>query len=147
MFFILKWIYSNLTKNKRMKIILTTISTIILTPIIYNILIIILISLLFYEYHPVREFTQESWVENTNDRHEMTTDLIEKNIIKGKSKDQVIELLGKPFKDFNLQKDSTNIWSYDLGSEGHGMGWKFHYLILKFENEKVSSIKTEMAID
>jgi len=146
-FILLKWIYSKLTKNKRLKIILTTLSTIILTPIVYNILIIILISFLFYEYHPEREFKQESWIENINDRHEMTKDLIETNIIKGKSKDQVIELLGKPFNDFNLQKDSTDIWAYNLGSEGHGMGWKFHSLILKFENEKVASIKTEIAID
>ena len=34
-----------------------------------------------------------------------------------------------------------------MGSEGHGMGWKFYNLDLYFKNEKIDSVKNTEFID
>ena len=147
LFFSFKWIIGKFKKKRNLKIIISLISTLILTPIVFNITIALIFSVLFYEYHPESKFDTIKWAENSNERHEMRKDLIESKILLGKTKSEVIKILGKPENNINADNDTVKYWDYYLGSEGHGMGWKFHYLSLSFKNNIVEKAKNNEFID
>ena len=126
---------------------MTTLSTIVLTPLIYNLIILTILSFFFYEYHPKREFDRISWEENINDRHEMFSNIVESDTLIGRTKKEIYYLLGEPYKPFYLENDTLSKWNYNLGSEGHGMGWKFHSMTIIFKNNRVESIKKYESID
>lgn len=85
-FYIIYRILNRWLKNRKPKIILTALSTIILTPLIYNLVILTIVAIFFYEYHPKREFDKTSWEENINDRHEMFSNIIESDTLIGRKK-------------------------------------------------------------
>lgn len=147
LFFVFKWIIGKFILRKNLNIILSLLSTLILTPIVYSILIISFFSILFYEYHPESKFDSIKWSENKNDRHEMRKDIIESGILLGKTKTELVELLGTPNNNFKISNDTLQNWIYNLGSEGHGFGWKFHNLNLYFKNGKVVKVENSEFID
>jgi len=78
----------------------------------------------------------------------MRKDLIESELLLGKTKNEVIGILGIPENNINVAIDTVKYWTYYLGSEGHGMGWKFHYLNLslkmaKWKKRKITNLLTE----
>ncbi|QYA25620.1 hypothetical protein G3I01_08880 [Gramella sp. MT6] len=125
----------------------TIIAGILLFPVIYNWLVVIIFSLLFHEYHPKRNFNQQSWNEEIENRHEMRTDLLENDILIGKSKAEIYEILGSPNSSQESDQDTINTWRFYLGNEGHGMGWKFYTLVIKFEENNASKIEIEEFLD
>ena len=147
LFLLFKWLTGKFTVRKKLKIILPIISTVILTPIVFNILIAMVFSILFYEYHPASKFDKVKWIENSRERLEMRKDLIESKILIGKTKSEVIEILGKPENKIASEMDTLNSWNYYLGNEGHGMGWKFHYLKLIFKINTVEKAELNEFID
>jgi hypothetical protein len=147
LFLLFKWLIGKFAVRKNLKIILTIISTLILTPIVFNIAIAMIFSVMFYEYHPESKFDTIKWSENSRERHEMRKDLIESGILIGKTKSEVIKILGKPENNINAHNDTVKSWDYYLGSEGHGMGWKFHYLSLSFKNNIVEKAQNNEFID
>lgn len=147
LYLIINWIVGKFIKKGISKTIVTTVSSIILTPIVYSLFITIFFSFVFYEYHPESKFNAIEWNENKNDRHQMRKDLIESKLLIGKTKNEVIGILGKPENYFKTEMDTLKNWNYSMGSEGHGMGWKFHSLDLYFKNEKIESIKKTEFID
>jgi hypothetical protein len=88
-------------------------------------------------------FSSSKWIElsspykNTNDpgcvRGGMALDLIEKEIIKGKTPKQVSETLGNP------DKASGSTFSYELG-QCSGLGWHSSILVIKFINNSVHKL-------
>ena len=147
LFLLFKWLIGKFIIKRNLKIILSIISTLILTPIVYYFTIIAFFSTLFYEYQPENKFESKEWIENRHDRHEMRNDLIESKILIGKTKPELIEILGKPQSDLIMSKDTLNNLTYYLGSEGHGFGIKIHYLNLKFKNGKVEKAENIELID
>ena len=147
LFFVFKWIIGKFIFKKNLNIILSLLSTLILTPIVYYFLIISFFSILFYEYHPESKFDSIKWSENRNDRHEMRKDIIESGILLGKTKTELVELLGKPNNNFKISNDTLQNWIYNLGNEGHGFGWKFHNLNLYFKNGEVVKVENSEFID
>ena len=133
-FFVLRWILKRFIKDKKIRNWCTAIGTIILVPILYLGLIIAFFSYLFYE--PQYDFEKERWFADKNTRFEMRDDLVNSEILNGKTKSEIIELIGK-----SESADSTEIWTYDLGMSGAGFGWQFNSLQLTFENGKVSDVK------
>ncbi len=105
------------------------------------------ISIVLYEYHPESKFDSKKWTENVEGRHEMRKDLIDSKILIGKTKKEVIEILGIPQNINKVNNDTIKNWTYFLGNEGHGMGWKFHYLNLEFTNGKVEKVENNEFID
>ena len=77
----------------------------------------------------------------------MFSDIIKSDTLIGKTKEEIFNLLGEPYNSFDLEKDTLSAWNYNLGSQGHGMGLKFHSMIIKFKNNNVKSIKKWEAID
>jgi len=147
LYLIINWIVGKFLKKGILKAIITTVSSIVLTPIIYYLFAIIFLSVLFYEYHPELKFNSTEWTENINDRHHMRKNLIESKLLIGKTKKEVLRILGKPKNSVKIEMDTLKNWNYFMGSEGHGMGWKFHYLDLYFKNGKINSIKNMEFID
>ncbi|MEX6627536.1 hypothetical protein [Tenacibaculum salmonis] len=147
LYLIINWIVGKFIKKGISKIIVTAASSVILTPIIYSFFVIIFFSFIFYEYHPELKFNSIQWTENKNDRHHMRKDLIESELLIGKTKNEVVRILGKPENNFKVYLDTLKNWNYSMGSQGHGMGWKFHYLDLYFKNGKIDSIKNTEFID
>jgi len=139
-FFLLRWILKRFIKDTKTRNWTSVIVTIILAPILYVGLVVAFFSYLFYE--PQYDFDREKWFADKHSRFEMRDDILESGILKGKSKNEIIDLIGKP--DFN---DSTDIWTYDLGTSGAGFGWQFNSLELTFENGKVSEVKKIEIID
>lgn len=131
--------------NNLPKISFVVIAGILLFPAIYNWLMVIIFNLFFYEYHPQRDFNQESWTEEIENRHEMRTDLVENDILIGKSKAEILETLGSP--NSSREHDTISTWRFSLGNEGHGMGWKFYTLVIKFETDRARKIEIEEYID
>ena len=89
-------------------------------------------------------FSSSNWVELsnpykiTNDpgcvRGGMALDLIQKEILKSKTKKQVSEILGTP------DKISDSTFSYKLG-QCSGLGWHHSILVIKFMNNTVHNLK------
>ena len=77
----------------------------------------------------------------------MRKDLIDSKLLIGKTKNEIIGILGKPENNFNIEIDTLKNWNYSMGSEGHGMGWKFHNLDLYFKNGEIDSVKNTEFID
>jgi hypothetical protein len=147
LYLIINWIVGKFIKKGISKNIVTIVSSVLLTPLVYSLFAAIFLSFLFYEYHPELKFNSIEWSENKNDRHHMRKDLIESELLIGKTKNEVIEILGKPENNFKVDLDTLKNWNYSMGNEGHGMGWKFHYLDLYFNNGKIDSIKNTEFID
>lgn len=89
-------------------------------------------------------FSSSNWIELsnpykiTNDpgcvRGGMALDLIQKEILKSKTKKQVSEILGTP------DKISDSTFSYKLG-QCSGLGWHNSILVIKFMNNTVHNLK------
>lgn len=139
-FFILRWILKRFIKDKKARNWTSIIATTIIAPILYFGLILAVLSYLFYE--PQYDFNTERWFADKSARFEMRDDLVNSRILIGKSKSEIIELIGK-----SESNDSTKIWTYDLGVSSAGFGWQFNYLKLTFENGKVSAVNKQEIID
>ena len=141
-FFILRWIFKRLIKTDNvLRIALTWIGTVILTPIIYLGLIAIFIIVISYE--PSRSFNKERWFADKFNRYEMRDDLVKSGRLKNKSKQEIVEILGLP----STVIDSLNIWDYELGMSGAGFGWQFNNLKLTFDNGYVTKVEKVEILD
>ncbi|NOT74229.1 MAG: hypothetical protein HOP08_04815 [Cyclobacteriaceae bacterium] len=141
-FFILRLVLKRIIKtNKTLRISLTWIGTIILTPIIYIGIIFLIFSWMFYE--PTRDFSKERWFSEKQKRYEMRDDIVESDFLKNKNKAEVLNLLGSP----DFRTDTTNVWEYDLGTSGAGFGWQFNSLLVKFDHEQVSKVEKREIVD
>ena len=140
-FIILRWALKKFIKSDKLRIRLTWLGTIILTPLIYVGLIAVFFSILFYQ--PTRDFDKEKWFADIERRYEMRDDLIESGILKDKNKKEIIDLIGLP--DFGT--DTTKIWNYDLGTSGAGFGWQFNTLLVTFDNDQVVKVEKQEIVD
>jgi hypothetical protein len=140
-FFILKRTLKKIIKADERRILITWIGTLVLTPLIYFTLIIVFFSMLFYE--PTRDFDRARWLADKHKRFEMRDDIVESGLLKGKSKKQVIDLIGRP----DFATDTTDRWTYDLGTSGAGFGWQFNSLLVTFDNGRVESVEKQEIVD
>jgi hypothetical protein len=140
-FFILRWTLKNFIKAEKLRIGLTWVGTIILTPLIYMGLIAIFFSILFHQ--PTRAFDKDRWFADREKRYEMRDDIVESEILKEKNKKEIIELIGPP--DFGT--DTNDVWNYDLGTSGAGIGWQFNTLLVTFKNDRVVKVEKQEVVD
>lgn len=107
-----------------------------LTPIAYFLYVKLFIGIVSYEES--NKFTKLKWDTEVNKRWTMRKDIVDKKSLIGKDSLEIITLIGEP-----TTKDATaNKWTYDLGSEKAGLGLVFHYLDVKYENGKVTDVKS-----
>ena len=87
-------------------------------------------------------FDTDQWRSNWSVRHKMVDDLIESRLLIGKSKNEVLQLLGNPN---NTSKGNKDFFTYKLGSPPSFFNSEPEYLMVVFVNGKVD--KVTLAID
>ncbi|GGI55911.1 outer membrane protein assembly factor BamE domain-containing protein [Winogradskyella haliclonae] len=87
-------------------------------------------------------FNQEVWLTDVGGRYKMLDDILENKYLLGKTKQEVIVLLGKPDADANL---GDNYFVYRLGEPPSFFDSEPQYLVVTFSNNKV--VKLSKAVD
>lgn len=133
LFFLFKGIFKKVTDNKSVRKVLTWVSTICLTPLLYILLIFLLISIT--GYYPKRDFDKDKWSVDKETRYEMSNDIINNNLLIDKTKDDVINILGDEENCFN-----DDIWCYYLGFVPRLLSIDPDVLEIKFKDGKVVEV-------
>lgn len=136
-YFACQWFYKKIIKDILTRKIATWVSTLVLTPITYYYSILLLFVILFYS--PNNTFDKLKWLKDKETRYELSKDIIESQLLIGKSKLQVIEILGI---DSNCEENDC--WNFYLGFKP-GLSIDPDFLKITFKNGKV--IKAEQYED
>ena len=140
-FWPMAWLFAKFLRKTSHIVIAGLVFSIIAAPILYFVLI--LGGFAYSNYYPSKTFTPEAWqaadwrVKHGDNippsRYLYSKDLIERRLLIGKSKREVVEILGEGY-------DKGNILSYDLGFvPGHGIDPDV--LEIYFENDVVSDVR------
>jgi|TARA_B110000483_G_C17974263_1_gene457129 hypothetical protein len=133
-YFICKWLMTRLkVGNKKTRKFLAIIPTVILSPIIYVGLVMIWIFSI--SYYPTSDFDKDEWNSNVKERFIMSEDIIESEILIGKTREEVIQMLGNDF----ITNNESEI-TYELGHVPGLFNIDPDYLDIKLENGKVISV-------
>lgn len=133
-FFIWKWLLKKFIKVDKKRKIATWIATIVTTPLIYVCLIILwLFSLTYYPNH---DFNKEKWFADQEKRYELSEDIMDSEMLIGKTKTQVRQLLGD---EGNM--DEANNWSYYLGFRPSFFTMDPDVLDIEFKDGKVVKVE------
>ncbi len=131
-FFLWRWIFKK-SRNETSTKIAIWIATIISTPIIYALLI--LLWFFFTSYYPNRDFNEKEWLANKDQRYEYSRYIIKSKMLIGKTKNDVRKILGD---EGNL--DSNDNWYYELGFTPEIGNIDPDELDIEFKNGKVVSV-------
>jgi amino acid transporter len=107
-YFIWRWIFKKFIKEVEKRKVATWTATIIATPLIYIGLIVLW--LFSMSYYPSHDFNKQKWFADKEMRYELSEDIIESEMLIGKTKSEVRKLLGD---DGNSEE--SDHWSYYLG--------------------------------
>jgi len=130
-YFFSKWILKRLKLgNSKNRKYLAIIPAIFLSPLLY--VSIILIWIFSISYYPKTTFDRQKWDDNKEERYKMSKNIIESEMLIGKTKDEVIELLGNDFYTYN-----ENHIAYGLGFVPELFNIDPDVLDIYFENGKV----------
>jgi predicted PurR-regulated permease PerM len=133
-YFICKWLMTRLkVGNKRNRKFLAIIPTVILSPLIYVGLVMIWIFSI--SYYPTSDFDKNEWNSNVEERFKMSENIIESEILIGKTREEVIQMLGNDF----ITNNESEI-TYELGNVPGLFNIDPDYLDIKLKNGKVISV-------
>lgn len=133
-YFLSKWILKKFKfGNDKSRKFLAIIPTIIVSPILY--VGIIMIWIFSISYYPKTDFNKQKWESNKDERYKMSKDIIKSELLIGKTKDEVINLLGNDFFKYN-----DNHIAYDLGFVPRLFNIDPDVLDIYFENGKVIKV-------
>ena len=124
-----KWNFGN-EKNRKY---LAIIPSIVLSPIVYIGLIYLWIFSI--SYYPTNDFDKQTWESNPEERYKMSEDIIESKMLIGKTKQEIVELLGNDFYSY-----SENHIAYRLGFVPGLFNIDPDVLDIYFENGKVTKV-------
>lgn len=94
-FFFSKWILAIKIKDDRYRNFLSVGMTCVFTPVIYVVFIISM--LCSNSYYEEICFDQKEWFSNTEERFKMSEDIIDTEMLIGKTRSEVIEILGDEY--------------------------------------------------
>lgn len=133
-YFICRWIMRKIKiGNDRNRKFLAIIPTVILSPILY--IGFVMIWIFSISYYPTSDFDQNEWNSNVEERYKMSEDIIESKILIGKTREEVIQILGTDFLN-NNESELT----YELGFVPGLFNIDPDYLDIKLENGIVISV-------
>lgn len=124
-----KWNFGN-EKNRKY---LAIIPSIVLSPIVYIGLIYLWIFSI--SYYPTNDFDKQTWESIPEERYKMSEDIIESKMLIGKTKQEIVELLGNDFYSY-----SENHIAYGLGFVPGLFNIDPDVLDIYFENGKVTKV-------
>jgi len=87
-------------------------------------------------YYPNKDFDQNKWKSNIEARYEMSKDIIDSKLLIGKTKKEVVDLLGSDF-----YTHGENHIFYDLGFVPGLLNIDPDFLDIYFENEIVNRVE------
>ena len=106
----------------------------IASPVIYVLSILVIV--FFLTFYPKGDFSTEIWMSKPYERYKLTGDLIDRNIIIGLDRNELIKILGK---EALYSHDSSHI-SYEVGHIPGLFNIEPSFLEIKLENGKVVSV-------
>lgn len=134
LFGLLRWAFKKIIKhNNSLRAVLTWLSTIILTPLVYVSLIASFI--FFVSNYPKKQFDESAWKLDKEIRYEMTDDLIGRKLLIGKTKEEVKRILGGEYFEY-----SEDHWAYDVGFVPSLGGIDPDVLDVYFKNGRVEKV-------
>lgn len=111
---------------------MTGFSTIISYPVVYAIFILICFET--KEYYPDRTFNSNLWKADSNRRYEYTHDLIKRKLLIGKTKPQVLQILGD-----HGDTSQTELYYY-IGYRPEVTGIDPSNIVIEFKSGKADSV-------
>jgi hypothetical protein len=133
-YFLSKWVLKKLhLGNDNNRKLIAIIPAIFLSPIIYFGLIYLWI--FSVSYYPTNDFDKQEWETNIEERYKMSQDIMESKILIGKTKEEIIELLGKDFHTYN-----QNHIAYSIGFVPGLFSMDPDVLDIYFKNGKVTKV-------
>ena len=133
-YFLSKWILKKWNfGNEKNRKYLAIIPSVILSPIVYIGLIYLWIFSI--SYYPTNDFDKQTWESNPEERYKMSEDIIESKMLIGKTKQEIVELLGNDFYSY-----SENHIAYGLGFVPGLFNIDPDVLDIYFENGKVTKV-------
>ena len=82
-------------------------------------------------------FDKDQWRQNPSQRYKMIDDLIESQLLIGKTKDEVVLVLGQP----NLKtSERNNAFAYSIGDQPSFFDSQPEHLLVIFINNKVDEV-------
>jgi amino acid transporter len=133
-FFILRWTLKKFIKeDDSLRKLITWGGTIILTPIIY---VGLIVAFVFYiSYYPTEDFNETTWRTEKEKRYEMTKDIIENDLLIGKTKEEIVKILGDDYFKYN-----EDHWGYEVGFVPGLFNIDPDVLDIHFKDDKVESV-------
>ena len=133
-YFLCKWVLKKLKLgNDKNRKFLALIPTVILSPIIY--IVLIMIWIFSISYYPSSDFDQNDWNSNVQERYKMSSDIINSKLLIGKTREEVIQILGNDFSS----DDETEL-IYELGFVPSLFNIDPDYLEINLENGIVKGV-------
>jgi hypothetical protein len=106
-----------------------------------------ILAILYYKNTtPAQSFNAAAWQTNMHKRFTMINDLTTRKLLPGKDSNSVKALLGKAQHSYTDSTGHTR-WHYDAGSEQEGLGLEFHYIEVRFANNRVTEVLHHTALD
>ncbi|SDR67409.1 hypothetical protein SAMN05216503_0279 [Polaribacter sp. KT25b] len=134
--FILLWQFVKSIDNRKW---ISLLLNIVFTPIVYFFLFYPLLNI-FSSYHHEKYFDSEAWKKEPKLRFEMSNQIIENQLFKGKTKTEILKSLGKSewygWND-SIKANSQDKWNYNLGFKPGAFNSKQECLELIFKNDTV----------
>lgn len=118
--------------------------SLILTPFLYFYAFYPMINI-FSSYHHQKYFDSELFMENPSFRYEMYDNIEASDTLLGKSKDNVIEMLGDyEWLTWDYEKDdfNENSWNYGMGIWPGAFNTQSEVLKIIFKDDKVIKVKS-----
>jgi hypothetical protein len=84
-----------------------------------------------------KPFNAQKWQTEPLQRYEMVNDLIESQILKGKSKTIVVQTLGNPDSQSTTEQEA---FIYDIGDPPSFFSSQKEYLLIVFKNQQVERV-------
>ena len=133
-FFLLRWILKKFIKtDDSLRRLITWTGTIILTPLIYVGLIVVFV--FYVSYYPTKEFNETGWQTEKEKRYEMTKDIIDNDLLIGKTKEEIVKTLGDDYFKYN-----EDHWGYEVGFVPGLFNIDPDVLDIHFKDDKVESV-------
>ena len=133
---ILFFLFRRAFRRFKRRDIWSAVCAVIVSPAIYT---LIILAVLFYiNSAPDRVFDRDWWLNNSNKRYEMAGDIINSGMLLGKTKQEVVSLLGSDYVDSG-NNDVPSI-GYDLGFSSEAMNLPDKMLNIEFDGNKVINV-------
>ncbi len=133
-FFLWRWLLKKFIKVDRIRKIASWVATLIATPLIYIGIIVLLFFIM--SYYPTHDFDKEKWFTDEEERYEMSDNIIESNMLIGKTKTEIQQILGD-----GDNSDQSDGWYYYLGYRPGFANIDPDVLYIEFKNGKVLKVE------